>query len=165
MRLILVRHAIAVPRGTAGVADDERPLTPRGVRRFERAARGLAALMPAPTVLLASPLERARHTAELLRRAWGRPRLTLEAALAEGDLQALAAVLGRHGRRAGALGLVGHEPHLSATLAYLLDTPHAERLAFRKGGVALVRVSGAFGPGAGTLEAFLPPRVLRRLTG
>ena len=30
MKLLLVRHAAAVPRGTPGVPDDERPLTPEG---------------------------------------------------------------------------------------------------------------------------------------
>ena len=44
MRLIIIRHAIAVPRGTPDIPDDERPLTRRGERRFIDAARGLARL-------------------------------------------------------------------------------------------------------------------------
>ena len=30
MRLLVVRHAIAVPHGTPGVADNDRPLTSEG---------------------------------------------------------------------------------------------------------------------------------------
>lgn len=161
MRLLLVRHAIAVPRGTPGIRDDRRPLTRRGIRRFERAARGLAALLPPPDVLLSSPLERARHTAELLSAAWGGRRVRRENALAQGDLDALAAALERH-RRRRLVALVGHEPHLSAALAHLLGARAAERLTFRKGGAALVELPGGFRQG-GSLTWFLPPRVLRRL--
>ena len=60
MRLLLIRHAIAVPRGTPDVPDDERPLTKRGVTRFRSAARGLAEAVARPDVLLTSPLLRAR---------------------------------------------------------------------------------------------------------
>jgi phosphohistidine phosphatase SixA len=34
MKLLLVRHPVAVPRGTPGVSDDERPLTPEGEAEF-----------------------------------------------------------------------------------------------------------------------------------
>ena len=43
MTLTIIRHAIAVPAGTEGISDDERPLTKKGRRRFVKAARGLAA--------------------------------------------------------------------------------------------------------------------------
>lgn len=162
MRLLIVRHAIALPRGSAGVDDDARPLTRRGVKRFERAARGLAALLPPPDVLLSSPLVRARHTAEILAEAWGGARVRLEPALAAGSLEALAAALdARRGRRR-LVAIVGHEPHLSHVLAALVGARHAARLAFRKGGAALVDLPGAFAEG-GALVWFLPPRVLRRL--
>ena len=38
MRLLMIRHATAVPRGAPDMPDDERPLTKRGERRFRRAA-------------------------------------------------------------------------------------------------------------------------------
>lgn len=162
MRLLIVRHAIAVPRGTAGIDDDARPLTRRGVERFERAARGIAALLPPPDALLTSPLVRARHTAELLASAWGGLRVSDEPALASGRLAPLASVLDARRRRHEQVAIVGHEPHLSQALAHLLGARDAQRLEFRKGGVALVDLPGAFAHG-GTLIFFLPPRILRRL--
>jgi phosphohistidine phosphatase SixA len=40
MRLLIIRHAIAVARGTSSFSDEERPLTRHGIRRFEAAALG-----------------------------------------------------------------------------------------------------------------------------
>jgi phosphohistidine phosphatase SixA len=34
MKLLILRHAIAAPHGTPGIADEDRPLTPRGRKRF-----------------------------------------------------------------------------------------------------------------------------------
>ena len=52
MKLLLIRHAAAVPRGTPGVLDAERPLTPQGKAKFRVAARGLARVTRRPDVLL-----------------------------------------------------------------------------------------------------------------
>src|SRR6266850_5759996 len=71
MRLLIVRHAIAVPHGTPEVPEDERPLTPRGEKRFRAAARGLVRICRRPDVLLSSPLVRARQTADIAAEAWG----------------------------------------------------------------------------------------------
>ncbi|MGH7321735.1 MAG: SixA phosphatase family protein, partial [Candidatus Rokuibacteriota bacterium] len=86
MKLLLIRHAIAVPRGTPGIPDDHRPLTPKGERRFRKAARGLARIMRRPTALLTSPLPRARRTAEIAAKAWGRIKPTTESALVSGSV-------------------------------------------------------------------------------
>jgi phosphohistidine phosphatase SixA len=60
------------------------------------------------------------------------------------------------------VAIVGHEPHLSLVLAELLGARAPERLAFRKGGVALVDVPGRLQEG-GSLVFFLTPKVLRAL--
>ena len=69
MRLLIIRHAAAVERGTPGLGDDDRPLTPKGKSRFRAAAKGLARIVARPDVLLTSPLPRARQTAEIAARA------------------------------------------------------------------------------------------------
>ena len=38
MKLYIVRHAIAVPHGTPGINDDDRPLTEEGIRKMRQAA-------------------------------------------------------------------------------------------------------------------------------
>ena len=72
MRLYIVRHGIAVPHGTPGVAEDDRPLTDKGIRKTKEGATGLRKLGFVPEIILCSPLPRARQTAELLRRAYGK---------------------------------------------------------------------------------------------
>jgi len=161
MKLLLIRHAIAVPRGTPGIEDDERPLTPRGRRRFRRAARGLARIVAAPDLILASPLPRAWATAEMAARAWRSCAPTRTPALAHGTVDEVLAVLRTHARRR-LVAVVGHEPMLSALLARLLGAADAERLAFRKGGAALVDASAP--ESGGRLVWFLKPRLLRTLS-
>jgi phosphohistidine phosphatase len=163
VKLLLVRHAAAVPRGTPGGHDDERPLTPKGKAKFTVAAKGLARIARRPDVLLTSPLPRARATAEIAARAFRRIEPTIEPALAHEGLDGIVAALGAH--PAGAtVAIVGHEPTLSALLARLLGAAHGERLAFKKGGAALVDLPD--GPtGLGVLLWFLKPKVLRALAG
>ena len=163
MKLLLVRHAAAVPRGTPGIPDGERPLTPRGRAKFTVAAKGLARIAHRPDVLLTSPLPRARATAEIAARAFKRIEPTIEPALAHESLDGIVAALGTHPPGA-TVAVVGHEPTLSALLARLLGAAHRERLAFKKGGAALVDLPA--GPsGGGLLIWFLKPKVLRALAG
>jgi len=86
MKVLLVRHASAVASGTPGIADDARPLTPRGKARFRVAAQGLARIAHRPDVLLTSPLPRAWATAGIAARAFGRLEPTVEPALAHGSV-------------------------------------------------------------------------------
>ncbi|MCI0585469.1 MAG: histidine phosphatase family protein [Planctomycetes bacterium] len=163
MKLLLVRHAEAVPRGTPGIPDDARPLTPSGERSFREAALGLACLVPRPDALLASPLPRARRTAEICAETWGKIEPRHVRALAERSIPAQLGVL-RPFPVDAAVALVGHEPHLSHLLATLIRSPDADRLTFRKGGAALLDIAGPVGEG-GTLLWFLPPEILGRLAG
>lgn len=161
MRLVIIRHAVAVERGAPGIADDDRPLTPEGEKKFKKAARGLACIAPRPGAILSSPLPRAFRTAEIAAAAWGRLTPEKTPALVGGSLADLATALAPHGAEA-TVALVGHEPHLSGLLAELLGSRSAEKLAFRKGGAALVEVAGDLGAG-GTLVWFLTPKLLRAL--
>jgi phosphohistidine phosphatase len=161
MQLLIIRHAIALERGAPGVPDEERPLTPEGEEKFREAAKGLTDLVDRPDALLTSPLLRARQTAELAAAAWGQVEPKETPALAGGTFEEQAAVLDRYPRDA-TVAVVGHEPHLSALLARLLGSRHDDRLAFKKGGAALVDVPGRLA-GGGQLLWFLPPKVLRKL--
>ena len=57
--LFILRHGIAVPHGTQGIADDERPLTSKGERRMRQVGRGLTALRLDVERIVTSPLPRA----------------------------------------------------------------------------------------------------------
>jgi phosphohistidine phosphatase len=161
MKALLVRHAAAIPRGTPGILDAERPLTSSGEIKFRAAARGLARIGPRPDVLLTSPLLRAHATADIAARAFRGIEPQIEPALADETIDGIVVALKAHPLDA-TVALVGHEPMLGALLAHMLGSPQAERLAFKKGGAALVDLLD--GPGApGRLIWFLDPRVLRTL--
>jgi phosphohistidine phosphatase len=161
MRLLILRHAVAVERGTPGIADDDRPLTPAGEKKFKEAARGLARVAPRPDAILSSPLPRAWRTAEIAASAWGGLAPKKNQALAGGALADLARALAPYGAEATVV-VVGHEPQLSGILAELVGSPAAERLAFRKGGAALIDVPADLTDG-GNLVWFLTPKLLRTL--
>ena len=59
--LFILRHGIAIPHGTPGIADDERPLTSKGERRIHQVGRGLAALRLGVEKIVTSPLPRPRN--------------------------------------------------------------------------------------------------------
>ena len=69
LQLLLVRHAIAEERGAAWPDDEQRPLSHDGARKWKRAARGLARVVPVVDQLLTSPLTRTFQTAEILAKA------------------------------------------------------------------------------------------------
>ncbi len=165
LQLVLVRHAIAEERGADWPDDDERPLSRDGARKWKRAARGLASVLPPIDLLLTSPLVRAVQTAETLARAASpSPKLHLFEGLRPGTRpSATIAALRTTAPRGGTVVLVGHEPSLSELAAALL---HLEGpLEFRKGAAMAMAMQGLGTRGPARLEWFLTPRVLRAVTG
>jgi phosphohistidine phosphatase len=163
MKLLIIRHAAAVPRGTPGIADDDRPLTPQGKTKFRAAAKGLARIVDRPDLLLTSPLPRAKATADIAALAFKHIEAKVEPALAGESVEGIVAAL-RKLSSDQTVAIVGHEPVLSALLAHFLEASQPEPFSFKKGGAALVDLSD--GPGSrGRLEWFLKPRILRSLSG
>jgi phosphohistidine phosphatase len=156
MQLLLIRHAIATPRGP-DIDDATRPLTPAGRKRMGRAVRGLERLGASFDRLYHSPWLRAAQTAELLAGLCDGDVVSTER-LAQSPTPALLNEL--EGQR---VGLVGHEPRLSELLALLLlgTTERASRFLLGKGGVAWL--SGEARPGGMVLEALLTPKAMRRI--
>jgi phosphohistidine phosphatase len=108
VRVILVRHAEAAP----GKPDELRPLTPRGREQ----ARELASRLPRPSVVLTSPLLRARETAALLARPHGlEPEADDRLAPGASADDVRAAVEGR----GETVVVVGHQPDCGIVAAQL----------------------------------------------
>jgi len=161
--LLIVRHAIAAERGEDWPDDDLRPLTERGVSRFQTALRGLDWMGVELDEVWTSPLVRARQTADLLAAALNSPPVHQLDALAPGHTpEAVARALGGTTRRQR-LAVVGHEPGLGELAAWLLGADRP--LTLKKGGACLIEAGALSRPGSGELLWFLPPRVLRRLSG
>ncbi len=158
MDLYLIRHADAVPVGQRGVTDDgERPLTEEGLER----ARALGETFRRRGVrldrIVASPLVRARQTAEQLASAVGEPAPALDVCgeLAPGGKpRKLTRAMREYS--GDAIALVGHEPDLGRYAGWLMGSKKVH-LEMAKAGVAVVRFAGKPGKGDGTLIGLLPP--------
>lgn len=158
MRLILVRHAEAVPREADGVRSDfDRELTDHGRAQAAALADALKARGLAPGAVLTSPLVRAVQTAG-----------PLAAALTPGKEAVVTEWLAQDGLRPKKLSrfvieqaadpvvLVGHEPDLSEYAAWLLDGEDG-CVEFDKAGAACVFCPHTVARGGGTLEWLVPP--------
>lgn len=164
MDVYLVRHAVAHERNRARWPDDsKRTLTDAGRRKFARAARGLALLLPKGAAVFTSPFVRARDTAAILVSiaGLGKP---IEAAELAADAAVNEAFEFLRSRRSAAVVFVGHEPNLGLLLATCLAGTHARfAVEFKKGGAVCLRFGKVIQPGRATLRWMLPPRVLRNL--
>lgn len=162
MKLLLVRHAIALDRATPGVSDHLRPLTEDGIARFRKCARSLADLVTADLVLT-SPILRAKQTAEILARQWASVPVHESEPLGSGLRRDFEDALARV-KDAKVVAAVGHEPWLSEWTAEWLGAKRGESFAFKKGGAALLEFDVEVTEDAGRLLFFLPPKVLKDLS-
>src|SRR5262245_16794981 len=161
MRLLLVRHAIAVDRGTPGLADGLRPLTEEGIAKFKKTARGLGQLTT-PDLVLSSPLLRAKQTAEILVKQWPGVAIHESAPLESGSRNQFEESLHRLSKST-VIAAVGHEPFLSEWTAEWLGSDDSDAFAFKKGGAALLEFEGEVEPGNGRLIFFLAPGAIKTL--
>jgi phosphohistidine phosphatase len=166
MELLVFRHAIAEDRETfaeTGKDDGERPLTPAGRRKAEKGARGLRRIVETLDVLATSPLVRAIETGDVLASAYGVRRVARLPELApEADPSELLPWLRRHRGRAR-VAVVGHEPHLSRLVEYLLAGKRSGFVELGKAGACLLGFDAAPAAGRATLRWLLTPSQLRRL--
>jgi phosphohistidine phosphatase len=162
MEIIFLRHAPAGERedwAKTGRPDAERPLTPDGRKRAREAAKGLARLIETADLVATSPWARAKETAEIAAKALGAPLAETNFLLPHRSPGSLAGWLSDlDGER---VVLVGHEPHLSRVISWLLGSARTV-VALKKSQAALLETKKAAAGGA-VLTWSLPPRVLRSL--
>jgi phosphohistidine phosphatase len=133
------------------------------MRKFRKAAAGLARFVPKTATVFTSPYVRARETAAILSdSAKFKPAVEAPELVPGKAPRALFDLL--RTRRRSAVVLVGHEPDLSAWVsAALAVEPSRVKSEFKKGGAACIRFEKSIGPGSATLVWLLPPRVLRAI--
>ena len=158
--LLLIRHGIAVERGSTAT-DDERALSTEGRARTRQVLKRLLRLELSCDSLISSPLVRARQTAELALQLGLGDTLNFRDELAPGrdPLPLLQEVLAEEWQR---LALFGHEPDLSQLTSHLLGCS-TNSLQLKKAGVALVELEPGLPqlePGSGQLKLLLSPKVL-----
>jgi len=166
MRILIIRHGVAEERESfaRSTQDDAlRPLTRQGRKKMNKAARGLARLVPSVDVIASSPLVRAVQTAEIVADAFDGARLVQIAALSPRKPPAqLLEWLQAHPPEA-TVALVGHEPHLSTFLCWLLTGLQESFVVFKKGAAAMIESNDPVTAGRAKLSWFLKPSQLRKL--
>jgi phosphohistidine phosphatase len=160
MKLYVIRHADAEPRTEATGDDAERPLTPQGFRQGEALAEGLRRQKVSLSKVYTSPLLRARQTAEEMLKHWQKPapELVVCERLTPGSKRkALAKFL--RDQEGSDLAIVGHEPDLSAFIAWLIGNKKVQ-IQLEKAGVACIAFDEQPGKGNGRLEWLVTPEWL-----
>src|SRR6516164_9711785 len=116
MEIYLLRHGLAVERGTSGYNNDaDRPLTDEGERKLQDIARAMRKMELDFDLILSSPYTRARQTAEIVAHGLkARKELEFSDSLTpDGSARELIESLNRLRPKPESVLLVGHEPHLS----------------------------------------------------
>lgn len=138
MQVFIIRHGIAELRENWDKPDFERPLTDKGRKKTEAVAEGLRRLEVALTHLYTSPLTRAQQTAEIIQKKLKIHKLQQTDLMRDdADPTALLTFLNEHDRDA-ALALVGHEPHVSELLGFLVTGEKISFTTFKKAGIAML---------------------------
>lgn len=136
MNIYVLRHGIAVERGTADFQkDSDRPLTPKGKRQLLKSTAAMRKMKLRFDLILSSPYERAKRTAEIVAEE-----LKLKKRLKFSDLLRYECdpleLLGQLAQLKPApknLLLVGHEPYLSQLISWLTTGGQDLAMDFKKG--------------------------------
>jgi phosphohistidine phosphatase len=143
MNLYLLRHAIAVERGTPGAEDDSlRELTPKGASKMRRIARGMLALDLKFDLILSSPYLRTRQTADIVADVFDARqvlRFTDNLIPGAGGERVVAEINKQYRKRENIL-LVGHEPTLSSLISMLLSGDQTLSITMKKGGLCCLSI-------------------------
>lgn len=162
MRIYILRHASADPRGPDGEDDPARALTPKGHKQIRDLAATLRALKLSFDCMLCSPATRALETAQRFHKALQLPKdlvLTLDDRLGlDADAEDAEEALKEHLEDQSVL-LVGHEPTLSRLAGRLLGFEDAW-LRLKKAGFVELRLVSK-DPLRAELHGWLRPAHLR----
>jgi phosphohistidine phosphatase len=138
MNIFILRHGIAVERGTLGFDNDaDRPLLPKGERRLRAAAAAMEKMELSFDLVLSSPFLRARQTAEIIARELKlKKRLQFSDVLTpDGSFKNLVRQLNELHPVPENVLLVGHEPYLSRLISLLISVDENTVLEIKKGGL------------------------------
>jgi phosphohistidine phosphatase len=167
MHLILIRHGTAENKHCGG-DDFHRALAQEGKEESKTAGRILKKLGLTPSLILTSPLLRAKQTAEAAAAAMGPGPVSIieEGELAPaGDAGALLKHLKVLYRDHQTIALAGHQPFMGELMSKLIFGRVVDEMPFPKGGVAVFSVDGSLAKGMQKLVFAASPREAQKLLG
>ena len=159
----ILRHAIAVERGTTGYHNDDRPLTDEGKNKMAKAAKGIGKLVERVDVILSSPLVRAYDTAKIAAKALAaEQKLEVCTNLLPGtSVKNLLSYMSKF-KGLESVMVVGHEPDLGLFASALLGAEDSI-VEFKKGSLCAIEVSTLPPRSKGKLVWHLQPKHLRSM--
>lgn len=164
MKLLVIRHGSAEDMdawAATGEPDEKRPLTAEGRKKMKKAARGIRSILQSIDLLATSPLTRAVQTAELVAREYDALAVVVSSALEPDRPNAAFGEWLRSLDEVKTLAVVGHEPHLSGLVSWLLTGESASVIELKKGGACLLEMEKLASPGQGRLIWLLTSDQLR----
>jgi phosphohistidine phosphatase len=164
MNLFLLRHGLAVERGSPGFANDAvRPLTPKGRRQLLKTTAALKKMELSFDLIFSSPLLRAKQTAEIVAGALKlKRRLVFAAELPPGgDAQKLIQRISALKPPPQNILLVGHEPALGELISLLVTGTAGAGFALKKGGLAKLEAERLCAGNCATLAWLLTPAQMK----
>lgn len=165
MNIYVLRHGIAMERDEWDSKDSERPLTPEGEKQLRKSARAMKEMDLDLDLILSSPYERAKRTAEIVARE-----LKLKKCLkfsnelkSEGNSIKLIAEVSAMKPPPKNLLLVGHEPYLSELISLLISGDEDAAIDFKKGGLCKLETDRLRPGKCAALVWLLTPKQMKRL--
>lgn len=164
MKIYLVRHGIAVEGLVRGItSDSQRPLTDEGISETKMVAQCLKRMGVKPDLIVASPLVRAKQTAEILNGALG-GELTTSDSLCPGVTPANVYKFLKKYEDRKEIALVGHEPDMGDLVKEIICAGFEFTLPFKKAGVCCIEVADLPPTMPGILKWLVTPSVLSKLS-
>jgi len=162
MEIYVLRHGIAVNRGTPGYKkDSDRPLTPEGEEKLHQIAKAMLAMELKFDLILSSPYLRSKQTAQLVAAELDEE-ITLTDLLTP-DGNPLELIRELNDEKPQSVLLVGHEPYLSGLISVLVTGESHATIELKKGGLCKLSADRVAYGQCATLNWLLTPKQLRSL--
>lgn len=139
MKLLIIRHAVAMEREDFQLSNDDlRPLTAKGKKEFKKATKGYKKLYPDIEEFYSSPLVRAKETAEILKKRFKKNYKIIHELKPDGDFGDLLNKLKESQK--DFIAIVGHEPFLSQFVGFAVTGKSKPIVEMKKGGACLLEL-------------------------
>jgi phosphohistidine phosphatase len=162
MELYILRHGIAVERGSPGYKKDgDRPLTKEGEEKMRQIAEAMMVMDLKFDLILSSPYVRAEQTARIVANELDEDVTFTEFLLPNAN--SLELIREINDEKPQRVLLVGHEPDLSRLVSLLVTGASDATIELKKGGLCKLTLDKLVFAQCATLNWLLTPKLLRQL--